>query len=99
MITATFSSQAADGMVRAWPPNPGAIDTTQNRSYCTSSRDRPNSRLWKLPELRKSINDASGDFFLMISTSSLNRIKRPIHSYHSLDGGIEQPSETRRLVD
>ncbi len=48
--------------------------------------------LWKLPQLWKSNKEAFGDFFLMISTSCLEKppqkTLRLFHSYHSAaDGG------------
>jgi len=47
--------------------------------------------LWKLPQLWKSIKDAFGNFFLMISTSCWEKppqkTLRLFHSYHSADGG------------
>jgi hypothetical protein len=47
--------------------------------------------LWKLPQLWKSTKVAFGDFFLMISTSCLEKppqkTLRLSHSYHSADGG------------
>jgi hypothetical protein len=46
--------------------------------------------LWKLPQLWKSTKVAFGNFFLMISTSCLEKpaqkTLRLSHSYHSADG-------------
>jgi hypothetical protein len=47
--------------------------------------------LWKLPPLWKSIKEAFGNIFLMISTSCLEKPPqkrlRLSHSSHSADGG------------
>jgi hypothetical protein len=53
-------------------------------------KTRKRGALWKLPQLRKSTKVAFGVFFLMISTSCLEKPpQNPLrlsHSYHSAGG-------------
>jgi|SRR5215831_7828929 len=57
-----------------------------------SKKNAGRKALWKLPQLWKSKKDAFGDFFLMISTSSLEKPPqkslRLSHSSHSAGGLI-----------
>src|SRR5215471_12429753 len=69
------------------PPRPGKIGGRQG--------------LWKMPQLWKSTKVAFGDFFLMISTSSLEKppqkTLRLSHIYHSPDDYGPYSSVSRSL--
>jgi hypothetical protein len=60
----------------------------------------PRSTLWKLPQLMEIKKEAFGDFFLMISTSCLEKPPhkplRLFHSYPSADGAIPITLKNKR---